>query len=72
MSLKPVNHAIKFIPNPHVSLNISIIHNPIHIMMAKSMRFHALPKWDSLRISIKAMAISTNSSDSSTKDTGNG
>lgn len=72
INLNPVNHALTLIPNPQVSLNISITHSPHQIIMAKNIRFHTLPKWGVFLTSMIAMAISSSSSDSSAKEVGNG
>ncbi len=72
INLKPVNHALTFIPNPQVSFSISKRHNPHQTMMDKNMKFQALPKKDSFRMSNKAIAISVNSNNSSANDLGNG
>ena len=72
INLNPVNQAVKFIPSPQVSFIISIRHSPHHIIIAKNIRLKALPKCGKYRMSIIAIPIKNNSSDSSTKDAGNG
>ena len=72
INLNPMNQALTFIPNPQVSFNISIVQSPHHIIIARNMKFHALPKCGVFLVSIIAMAIKSNSSDSSAKEAGNG
>ncbi len=72
INLKPVNQAFRFTPNPHVSLKISIIQKTTHIMIDINIVFHARPKCSFSLRSIMAIAINSNSSDSSANDFGKG
>ena len=72
INLNPVNQALIIIPNPHVSLNISITHSPHQIIIANIMKFQALPNCGEYRMSMIAMAIKSNSRDSLIKETGIG
>ena len=72
INLKPVNQAFTFIPSPQVSLIISITHSPHQIIIAKNIRFIALPKCGVSLTSIMAIAIKSTSRDSSAKDVGKG
>ena len=67
----PVNHAVTFIPSPHVLLSTSIMQKTHHPTTPNSMKFAAFLKFVSLK-SMTAIAINTNSINSFAKETGNG
>ena len=69
MSLIPVNHALTFIPSPHVSFRTSRMQKAHHPSIPKVIKLAKFSKWDSLK-SIIAMPIKTISNNSLCRDMG--